>query len=264
MHDLRVGAAFRAVRIRRAWRQVDVAARAGVSTWVLSQIERGHLGTVSLDTVERVAAVLEIQVHVVARWRGGDLGRLVNARHSGLHEVVARLLSSVGGWTIAPEVSFSVWGERGVIDILAWHEASRTLLVIELKTELVDLQETVGTLDRKRRLAPKVAAERGWRPAAVAVWLIVAGGSANRQRVHAHRTMLRAAFPTDGRVMRGWLRSPVGAPAALSLLHNVGGANATQDLAARKRVRVGRRVAIHARSAVPAAANPPDSEVASA
>ncbi len=51
------------------------------------------------------------------------------------------------------------------IDILAWHAASRSLLVIELKTELVDVQETVGTLDRKRRLAAQVAAERGWKPA---------------------------------------------------------------------------------------------------
>lgn len=35
-----------------------------------------------------------------------------------------------------PEVSFSIYGQRGVIDILAWHAATRSLLVIELKTEM--------------------------------------------------------------------------------------------------------------------------------
>ncbi len=213
----------------------------GVSTWVVSQIERGHLGTLSLDTVERVAAVLQIHVQVVARWRGGDLGRLVNARHSALHEIVAQLLSSIPGWAFVPEVSFSEYGERGIIDIFAWHAASRTLLVIELKTEIVEVQETVGTLDRKRRLAAKIGAARGWRPAAVAAWLIVAESSANRRRVAAHRTMLRAAFPNDGREMRRWLLSPVGAPVALSFLADVGGGNATQNFAARKRVRLPRR-----------------------
>ena len=51
-------------------------------------------------------------------------------------------------------------GERGVIDILAWHAATRTLLVIELKTEIVDINELMGTVDRKRRLAATVAREQ--------------------------------------------------------------------------------------------------------
>ena len=38
------------------------------------------------------------------------------------------------------------------------------LLVIELKTELVDVQETVGTLIGSGGL-PRIAPERGWRPA---------------------------------------------------------------------------------------------------
>jgi hypothetical protein len=40
-----------------------------------------------------------------------------------------------------------------VIDILGWHAAARMILVIELKTEFVDINETMGTLDRKDRLA---------------------------------------------------------------------------------------------------------------
>jgi len=38
----------------------------------------------------------------------------------------------------------------------------------------------------------------------------------NRRRLAGHRAMLRNAFPTDGRTMRGWLREPAGPVAAWS------------------------------------------------
>jgi hypothetical protein len=34
-------------------------------------------------------------------------------------------------------VSFSIFGERGLIDILAFHQPTGMLLIIELKTELM-------------------------------------------------------------------------------------------------------------------------------
>ena len=262
MRDTRTGAAFRAVRIRRGWRQADVAARARVSRWVVSQIERGEIGRMSLDTVERVAAALEMRLQVIARWRGGDLDRLLNARHSAFHELVARYLSSADGWVFVPEVSFSIVGERGVIDILAWHPASRALLVIELKTEIPDIQEAMGTLDRKKRLALRVARERGWHASSVSVWMIVAEGTANRRRITSHRTTLRAALPADGWAMRQWLHEPTGRPiAGLSLWSNAGGSSAKLSLAAHKRVRVRRVAHGHAQPAPGGLSEPRNSGV---
>jgi transcriptional regulator with XRE-family HTH domain len=238
MHDPRLGAAFRAVRIRRGWRQSDVAERARCSRWVVSEIERGHIARTTLERLLSVAAVLEIRISVIPRWRGGDLDRLLNARHSALGERVARYLASRPGWTFAPEVSFAIGAERGVIDILAWHQETRSLLVIELKTEVVDVQETLGTLDRKRRLAMRVARERGWYPATVSVWLIVADDTSNRRRVAAHKTILRAALPADGWQLRRWLRDPgPRAVAGHSLWAYAGDSNAKCRIAARKRVR---------------------------
>ena len=118
MSDLRVGSALRAVRLRRGWRQVDVAAKAGVSAGMISYLERGKLGLSSLDTLRKVAAVLEIRIDVSARWRGGELDRLLNLRHSLLATALVETLK-LRGWTVAPEVSFSVYGERGFIDLLA-------------------------------------------------------------------------------------------------------------------------------------------------
>ena len=51
--------------------------------------------------------------------------------------------TDVPAWILAPEVSYSIFGERGVIDILAWHPTRRALLVIELKSELTSIEETL-------------------------------------------------------------------------------------------------------------------------
>jgi transcriptional regulator with XRE-family HTH domain len=237
MDDLVIGRSIRAVRVKRGWRQDDVAAAAGVSQSTVSRIECGELEEIQLGTLRRVGAVLGIRVTLDARWRGGELDRLLGSRHSAMHEELARLFETLPEWITVPEVTFAIFGERGAIDILAWHEASRTLLVIELKTELVDVQETVGTLDRKMRLAAEVAAKRGWRPAVVASWLVVADSPTNRRRVAAHGAMLRSAYPADGRTMPGWLREPRGAVAALSFLSSTRVGGVGRSLAPVRRVR---------------------------
>ncbi len=88
-----------------------------------------------------------------ARWRGGELDRLLNARHSAMHELVAGRFAQLPGWQIVPEASFSIYGERGAVDVLGWHAARGMLLVVELKTEIVDVQDLLASVDRKRRLA---------------------------------------------------------------------------------------------------------------
>jgi transcriptional regulator with XRE-family HTH domain len=216
MDDLRVGAAFHAVRLRRRWRQSDVAARAGVSQQFVSLVERGHLDKVSLSGLRRLGRALDIRIDVVARWRGGALDRMLALDHSRLAEGVTGWLSGRSGWLVAPEVSFSYYGERGIVDLLAFHPATGSLLVIELKTTIIDVNETLGTLDRKRRLAPRIASGRGWSATTVSTWLVVARGSTNHRRLEAHRAVLRAALPDGGRVVRSWLADPAGTIAALS------------------------------------------------
>ena len=104
----------------------------------VSRLERGGLGRVRWDTFRAVTATLGIRVDVRLRWQGGDLDRVINAAHAELHESLIRHLSTRSGWSWRPEVSYSIYGERGVIDNLAWHEETRSLLIIELKTELLD------------------------------------------------------------------------------------------------------------------------------
>jgi transcriptional regulator with XRE-family HTH domain len=236
MSDLRVGAAFRAVRLRRNWRQQDVASRAAVSRGLVSLIERGHVGSVSVETQRRVGSVLEIRIDVNARWRGADLDRLLNAGHSNLAATVIEWLVAAG-WDVAPEVSFSIYGERGVIDLLAWHASTRTLLVIELKTLIVDLHELIGVTDRKTRLARQIANDRGWPAVRVATLVVVSDTTTNRRRVAAHRQLLRSAYPSDGRALRGWLRDPTRAFAGLAFCSDANRSSTKPRLAGRQRVR---------------------------
>lgn len=239
MDDVRVGRSFRAVRIRKGWRQSDVADVAGVSQDTVSRLERGDLEGMTVERIRAIGQAMNILIDLTPRWRGGELDRLLGARHSALHEEVAGRFAALPGWTTVPEVTFSIYGERGAIDVLAWHAATRTLLVIELKTELVDIQEMLGTLDRKRRLAPKIAAERGWIAGAVGVWVILADGRTNRRRVDAHRTVLRAALPSDGRAMNAWLAAPGGEIAGLSYWPRTDGARSGGGFSPTLRVRAG-------------------------
>jgi transcriptional regulator with XRE-family HTH domain len=234
--DQRLGAALRAIRVRRRWRQRDLAVKAKVSRTIVGRIEHGRLASVPLGSIRSVAEALDARVDTILRWQGGDLGRLVNARHAGMHEAMARTFVALDGWTAEPEVSYSVFGERGVIDILAWHPAGRMLLVIELKTELVEINELMGRLDQKRRLATAVAFDRQWQPTSSSAWVVLADGRTNRRAVAAHRTVLRAKFPVDGRSMRAWLSSPRQPVNALSFMPLVQDARLRRELAPVRRV----------------------------
>jgi transcriptional regulator with XRE-family HTH domain len=243
--EQRLGAAIRVVRRRRGIRQSDLARSAGVSTATVSRIERGHMAPLPFETTARVAAALDIRLDVVARWRGGELDRLLNAGHSAMHEQVARVFGRLPGWQVAPEVSFSIWGERGAIDVLAWHAGRRMLLVIELKTAIVDVQDLIATVDRKRRLAAKIASSRGWGTqvagaTTISAWVVLADTRTNRARLAAHVSVLRAAFPADGRTVRGWLPDPRRPISALSFLQIPSVEKRTSVRGGPQRVRIAR------------------------
>jgi transcriptional regulator with XRE-family HTH domain len=221
MDDVRVGNTLRVLRIRNGLRQVDVARRAGVRREVVSRLERGGAGRAPLVVLRDVAGALGIRVDVRLLWQGGDLDRVMNEAHATLHGLLAENLTALAGWTWQPEVTFSHFGERGVIDILAWHAETRSLLIIELKTELVDPQELVATMHRRVRLGRQIANQLGWSPATISAWVVISDTRTNHRRVTRHSGLLRAAFPADGHAMRSWLRRPTGRIAALSFWTDV-------------------------------------------
>jgi transcriptional regulator with XRE-family HTH domain len=216
--DVRIGARFRALRHRLDWRQIDVARRAGVSQGVVSLVERGQLERSRLPVCGAIARALDADVLVQLRWRGGDLDRLLDEGHASLVNAVVELMRQ-WRWEIRVEVQYAIYAERGSIDVLAWHSATGTLLVIEVKTELTSVEETLRKHDEKARLAAGIARKQlGWHASGVARLLALPELSTARRRVERYRAALDAAYPQRGQELRRWLRAPSGGRSGLLFL----------------------------------------------
>ncbi|MGC8633061.1 MAG: helix-turn-helix domain-containing protein [Candidatus Limnocylindrales bacterium] len=237
MDEQRLGGALRTLRVRARRTQQEVAVAGGVSRGTVSRVERGHLRSVSVAAVMAVASALDARVDFDLRWRGGQLDRLLDARHAALQQEVMRRLMRAPGWVVVPEVSYSISGERGAIDLLAWHAEHGALLVIEIKSQIVDLQDLLRTMDQRRRLAPAIARGRGWPGRAVSTWVAVEDTDANRRRARRHADLLAAAFPAAGPVVRGWLRAPAQPIQALSFVAIAHLGSRTRPLGSPERVR---------------------------
>jgi hypothetical protein len=170
-------------------------------------VEQGQGDRVTVANLDRVVAPLGARLLCRLEWRGEGLDRLLDADHAALVEQVVGILQS-DGWLVATEVSFSIFGERGSIDILAFHPRAQVLLVIEIKSTVPDVQARLVTLDRKVRLAPKIARERGWSATRVGRLLVIRDDRTSRRRVEQHELTFGTTFPDRSRRSRQWLHRP--------------------------------------------------------
>src|SRR5690349_15134882 len=235
MNRVRIGHQLRALRQRKRWRQRDLARKTKVGQSTVSAVEAGAFGAVSIATLERMLAAVDAELVVYVRWRGGDLDRLLDAAHADLVERTAKLLQGFG-WEVHPEVTFAEYADRGSIDILAWHPAARVVLVIEVKSEVTAIEETLRRHDVKVRLAGKIAFDRlGERPAHVARLLVVPATSTTRRRLSEHAATFAASYPMRGRDLGRWLANPTGSVAGVLMVRPGTGA--------RRPTRISRRAA---------------------
>jgi transcriptional regulator with XRE-family HTH domain len=233
MDAVRFGHQVRALRRRRGWRQQDLAAASGVSRSTVARVELGGAARQKVQTLERIAVALSARLEARLLWNGEGIDRLLDQAHATIVNDFSRRLIAAS-WDIAPEVSFSVFGERGSIDLLAFHPTGAILLIVEVKSVVPNLQATLVTLDRKARLGPRIARERGWEPAGVARVLVLANDRTNRRRVDAHEAVLRAAFPLRGVAVNRWLRDPRGPISGLLFVSGVPELNARHRIPGRK------------------------------
>jgi len=200
----------RAVRQHGGWTQAQVAAMAGVSQSAVTRVERGDLTAITIKTAERVAAALDIKLRLDSRWHGGDGDRLIDREHASVVEVVVAELRAVG-WEVLLEYTFNHYGERGSVDAIGWHAASGTLVIVEVKSRLTDLQDLLASLGRKVRIVPDLLSrERGWMPTSVGRMVVMPGWTANRSIVERHRAVFDATFPGRAVDVHRWLRDPSG------------------------------------------------------
>jgi hypothetical protein len=204
----RIGRIHRTLRQRTHLTQHEVSVKSGVVRWKIGRLERDLIDRLRFDEVERCLAALGAELEVRVSYRGAEVDRLIDRVHS---LVAARVVDVLRrhGWQVQTEVTFSEWGERGSYDILAWHPRTRTLLVIEVKSELASVEGTMRQLDVKVRLAQSVARKRfGWQSRAIASVLVLPEDRSARRQVTANAALLRATLPATSLQIRSWLRLP--------------------------------------------------------
>lgn len=206
---------LRAVRRRKGWSQRQLALKLGISKSEMSRWETTALETTSVLELERWTTALN--AHVILDLRVDGERPLTDLKHAAMQNwLVARLRAL--GWVVEAEPSFNHFGDRGRIDALAFHPHVRIVLVVEIKTRLDDVQDLIGRLDVKRRLAPIMATERGWQSIAIVPAIVVAEGRTARRRIAAHDALF-ATFTLRARAAVAWLRTPQGpTPSGILLL----------------------------------------------
>ena len=219
-----------------------LGSRAGVSRELVSRLERGEIAGMTLGSIDRMAAALGASVNVHIRWQGEQLDRLIDAAHAAIQQAVAELLASQG-WTVRVEVSFNHYGDRGRVDIIAVHPILRTLLIVEIKSALGDLQETIGRLDVKVRLGPTIARELRWADVTTVIPALVIGDSRRARRAVADHDALFTTFAYRGRAALAWLRRPV-QPIPSGLLWFASGPD-SQEVTIRRGQRASKRPDTH-------------------
>lgn len=186
--------------------QAALALRAGVTRREVSRLELGRGRDMRIGVVEAIVGALGARLRMDVSWNGPQLERILDEGHASLASMVKRQLER-WGWLVRVEVSYSRYGERGRIDLLAFHPTTRALLVIEIKTVLVDLQQLLGSLDAKARLARDIARELSWQTRTVVPAIVFAEDATTRSRVRRLDTLFDR-FPTRGRHALTWLRRP--------------------------------------------------------
>lgn len=174
------------LRIRKGWRQSDVATRAELSASVIGRHESGVIG--SLASFERHAGAFDLRVELRLVGRAGELVRLADEEHAAIVDALAAWFGAAG-FLVEAEASFSEWGERGRIDLLAFDSRTGILVIVEAKTQLLDLQDLFGSMNVKERLAATIAKRRGWTVRRRVSVLAVASTAANRQVVRRHPSL---------------------------------------------------------------------------
>jgi transcriptional regulator with XRE-family HTH domain len=241
VHPIRIGRIVRTLRRRLRWRQLDVAHRAGVSQQLVSLIETGQMRRVSIDTLERVLACLEIELDFMARWRGGEIDRLLDEDHAALVAATADRLTR-SGWQVEVEVTYAIGRERGSIDLMAYHHRLAALLIGEIKSDVTAAEATLRKHDEKVRLGAQIARERfGWSATSVSRLLVVPESTTSRRRIERHAALFDRAYPLRGRAVQVWLLEPAMGRSALLFLPLTKRAGVGRGVASRRRVAAARR-----------------------
>jgi hypothetical protein len=216
---------------------VDVAQMARCSESTVGRVENGDWHSVAYGRITAIADALGIRFEHLAQWRGAALDRALDEGHARLAGIVASLIGG-WGWETRFEVGYSINGERGSIDILAWHPATGCVVVFEIKTELGSVEGLLRPLHVKTRLAARIAREQfGWDARSVSVVVVFPETMSVRRAVERHANVILRALPARSRAIRSWLQSPAGSLRGCWFLSDPRGTTLTRNPSSIRRIR---------------------------
>ncbi len=171
----------------------DLSERAGVSRQMVGAVEAATANP-SLDVVSALLDGLGIELDLVATGPVLIGGRQHDAAHALCSAYVYRRLEAAG-WELAREVRIESGRYIGWIDLLAFHEPTGALLVIEIKTRLDDVGAIERSMDWHVREAARAARRLGWRPRNSAGWLLALASHEVEDPLRSRRPIWDRAFP---------------------------------------------------------------------
>jgi transcriptional regulator with XRE-family HTH domain len=189
----REGQKVRKARKRRRWTQRQLGARVGLAQPTISDIERGHGGSLSLEAWQQVALVL--QLHLELTLGRDPLEEPADAGHLGIQELVLRLGRQIGvnrTFELAnrpanPQLSTDV----GLTD-----DVNRRLIQVECVNVFGNVNASIRSSDRKRAEAEELAVAIGHgKPYAVHQVWVVRATRRNRELLSRYPELFATRFP---------------------------------------------------------------------
>jgi transcriptional regulator with XRE-family HTH domain len=209
-----VAALVRHARITIGWSQATLAERMHVSQAKVWRLETAQVGSLDLHSIDRafdalgLRAVLEVEARHLA-----DRGEQRDVVHARLVGAIAERLRRAG-WLVETEVRTGARGPTGWIDVLAYRAADGALLVIEVKTQLLDAGALLRQISFYEREASFAAGRLGWRPAVVRGVVLGLDSVEVAEAIDRNRELLAPAFPGAVPGLSTWLVTPGSPPPA--------------------------------------------------
>jgi len=163
---------------------------------------------VSVAVMEALGGTVELDVRPPTIPEGRRLRDPVHAR---VMAYSSRRLDD-DGWAVRQEVEIRSGRAIGWIDILAFRERDRAVLVGEAKSDVLDIGGAQRQLNWYIREAWAAARSIGWRPASVTSALILLDTAHNAKVLSDHHELFRQAFPARASELLAALRGIVPLP----------------------------------------------------